>query len=178
MLSCQHLVFQFLWYAFIVYSLTLIVWIGKPPNDNQNAKTHLWSFHWCWDSAIEWGKGCSGCCRPYWRRFCLHGSVLFLAACLHLLVIGFWLILCDISDKPNYIHQIVTAHMPKFLYMYMFLCVCMCIQVAGAAVIFEVQRSAKAEARKEELRKQQLEVMWPCGGSLYQLYLISVNWLP
>ncbi|XP_057954867.1 OPA3-like protein [Malania oleifera] len=31
--------------------------------------------------------------------------------------------------------------------------------VAGAAVIFEVQRSSKAEARKEELRKQELQAL-------------------
>ncbi|KAK3043353.1 hypothetical protein RJ639_002655 [Escallonia herrerae] len=31
--------------------------------------------------------------------------------------------------------------------------------VAGTAVIFEVQRSSRAEARKEELRKQELEAM-------------------
>ncbi|OVA00003.1 Optic atrophy 3-like [Macleaya cordata] len=31
--------------------------------------------------------------------------------------------------------------------------------VAGAAIIFEVQRSARSEARKEELRKQELEAM-------------------
>ncbi|RWR96396.1 OPA3-like protein [Cinnamomum micranthum f. kanehirae] len=31
--------------------------------------------------------------------------------------------------------------------------------VAGAAVIFEVQRSARSEARKEELRKQELEAI-------------------
>ncbi|KAL5989513.1 hypothetical protein ACLOJK_010405 [Asimina triloba] len=31
--------------------------------------------------------------------------------------------------------------------------------VAGVLVIFEVQRSARSEARKEELRKQELEVM-------------------
>lgn len=31
--------------------------------------------------------------------------------------------------------------------------------VAGAAIIFEVQRSAKSEARKEELRKQELQAM-------------------
>ncbi|KAL0443913.1 UNVERIFIED_CONTAM: hypothetical protein Slati_2114000 [Sesamum latifolium] len=31
--------------------------------------------------------------------------------------------------------------------------------VAGVAVVFEVQRSSKSEARKEELRKQELEVM-------------------
>ncbi|XVF66760.1 hypothetical protein PTKIN_Ptkin10aG0063600 [Pterospermum kingtungense] len=31
--------------------------------------------------------------------------------------------------------------------------------VAGAAVIFEVQRSSRSEARKEELRKQELEAM-------------------
>lgn len=30
--------------------------------------------------------------------------------------------------------------------------------MAGAAVIFEVQRSSRSEARKEELRKQELEV--------------------
>ncbi|XP_039053430.1 OPA3-like protein [Hibiscus syriacus] len=31
--------------------------------------------------------------------------------------------------------------------------------VAGAAVIFEVQRSSRSEARKEEQRKQELEAM-------------------
>ncbi|KAL0560092.1 hypothetical protein IC582_000486 [Cucumis melo] len=31
--------------------------------------------------------------------------------------------------------------------------------VAGAAVIFEVQRSSRSEARKEELRRQELEAM-------------------
>lgn len=31
--------------------------------------------------------------------------------------------------------------------------------VAGAAVIFEVQRSARSEARKEEIRKQELEAL-------------------
>ncbi|KAK4569178.1 hypothetical protein RGQ29_004539 [Quercus rubra] len=30
--------------------------------------------------------------------------------------------------------------------------------VAGVALIFEVQRSARSEARKEEVRKQELEV--------------------
>jgi len=33
------------------------------------------------------------------------------------------------------------------------------MQVAGAAVIFEVQRSAKSEAKKEEKRKQEMEVI-------------------
>lgn len=32
------------------------------------------------------------------------------------------------------------------------------IQVAGVALIFEVQRSARSEARKEEARRQELEV--------------------
>lgn len=32
------------------------------------------------------------------------------------------------------------------------------MQVAGTAVILEVQRSSKSEARKEALRKQELEV--------------------
>ncbi|KAF5481373.1 hypothetical protein F2P56_002030 [Juglans regia] len=31
--------------------------------------------------------------------------------------------------------------------------------VAGAAVIFEVQRSSRSEARKEELRRQELQVL-------------------
>ena len=31
-------------------------------------------------------------------------------------------------------------------------------QVAGALVIFEVQRSSRSEARKEEQRRQELEV--------------------
>ncbi|WOL11009.1 hypothetical protein Cni_G19770 [Canna indica] len=31
--------------------------------------------------------------------------------------------------------------------------------VAGAAIIFEVQRSARSEARKEELRRQELEAL-------------------
>jgi hypothetical protein len=33
-------------------------------------------------------------------------------------------------------------------------------KVAGVAVIFEVQRSSRSEARKEELRKQEFEVTW------------------
>ncbi|KAJ6966495.1 hypothetical protein NC652_004143 [Populus alba x Populus x berolinensis] len=32
-------------------------------------------------------------------------------------------------------------------------------QVAGAAVIFEVQRSSRSEARKEEKRRQEIEAM-------------------
>ncbi|KAF3657695.1 putative GTP-binding protein TypA/BipA -like protein [Capsicum annuum] len=32
-------------------------------------------------------------------------------------------------------------------------------RVAGAAVIFEVQRSSRSEARKEEVRRQELEAM-------------------
>uniref|UniRef100_A0ACD5VH13 Uncharacterized protein n=1 Tax=Avena sativa TaxID=4498 RepID=A0ACD5VH13_AVESA len=34
--------------------------------------------------------------------------------------------------------------------------------VAVAALIFEVQRSARSEARKEEARKQELEINVPC----------------
>jgi len=32
------------------------------------------------------------------------------------------------------------------------------VQVGGAVVVFEVQRSSRSEARKEEARKQELEV--------------------
>lgn len=32
-------------------------------------------------------------------------------------------------------------------------------QVAGAVVVFEVQRSSRAEAKKEELRRQEMEVV-------------------
>ncbi|RLN24005.1 hypothetical protein C2845_PM07G23320 [Panicum miliaceum] len=32
-------------------------------------------------------------------------------------------------------------------------------QVAGAAIIYEVQRSARSEARKEEVRKQEMEAI-------------------
>ncbi|XP_059284205.1 uncharacterized protein LOC132037674 [Lycium ferocissimum] len=40
------------------------------------------------------------------------------------------------------------------------LCFCYLFnQVAGVAVIFEVQRSSRSEARKEEVRKQELEAM-------------------
>lgn len=42
----------------------------------------------------------------------------------------------------------VITYMPKVLN----------IQVAVVAMIFEVQRSARSEARKEEARKQELEV--------------------
>ena len=34
-----------------------------------------------------------------------------------------------------------------------------CKQVAGIAVEFEVQRNSKSEAKKEEKRKQELEVI-------------------
>lgn len=37
--------------------------------------------------------------------------------------------------------------------------ICLHGQVAGALVIFEVQRSAKSEARKEEKRREELEVI-------------------
>lgn len=33
-------------------------------------------------------------------------------------------------------------------------------QVAGGLIIFEVQRSARSEARKEELRRQEIEVTY------------------
>lgn len=39
-------------------------------------------------------------------------------------------------------------------------------QVGGAVVIFEVQRSARSEARKEEARKQELEVELQLASSL------------
>lgn len=35
---------------------------------------------------------------------------------------------------------------------------CMSTQVAGIALIYEVHRNARSEARKEERRKQELEV--------------------
>ncbi|KAL8461164.1 hypothetical protein ACS0TY_031786 [Phlomoides rotata] len=38
--------------------------------------------------------------------------------------------------------------------------------VAGGAVVFEVQRSSKSEARKEELRKQELESLRQRDGEL------------
>ncbi|WOL11010.1 OPA3-like protein isoform X2 [Canna indica] len=38
--------------------------------------------------------------------------------------------------------------------------------VAGAAVIFEVQRSARSEARREELRRQELERIMSLGSTL------------
>jgi hypothetical protein len=47
----------------------------------------------------------------------------------------------------------VITHIAKFLYIYIY-------KVAGVAVIFEVQRSSRSEARKEELRKQEFEVTW------------------
>ncbi|KAM3704799.1 hypothetical protein ACB098_03G032300 [Castanea mollissima] len=34
------------------------------------------------------------------------------------------------------------------------------LKVAGVAVIFEVQRSARSEAKKEEVRKQEVKVIW------------------
>ncbi|KAL8468717.1 hypothetical protein ACS0TY_031786 [Phlomoides rotata] len=46
--------------------------------------------------------------------------------------------------------------------------------VAGGAVVFEVQRSSKSEARKEELRKQELEVSLHIDPSFSQL----LSWLP
>lgn len=78
--------------------------------------------------------------------------------------------ICIIPSKANYIYQVPLLYAQASM--------CMCVQVAGAAVIFEVQRSSRSEARKEELRKQQLEVMWPCSDSSFQLYLISVDCLP
>lgn len=45
-------------------------------------------------------------------------------------------------------------------------------QVGGAVVIFEVQRSARSEARKEEARKQELEVKLQADSSLSPWLLI------
>ncbi|GJN17643.1 hypothetical protein PR202_gb04727 [Eleusine coracana subsp. coracana] len=39
-------------------------------------------------------------------------------------------------------------------------------QVAGAAIIYEVQRSARSEARKEELRRQEVEAIKKRGEAL------------
>ncbi|TVU35079.1 hypothetical protein EJB05_16948, partial [Eragrostis curvula] len=39
-------------------------------------------------------------------------------------------------------------------------------QVAGAAIIYEVQRSARSEARKEEIRRQEVEVIKKRGEEL------------
>jgi len=43
--------------------------------------------------------------------------------------------------------------------------------VAGAAVIFEVQRSARSEARKEEARKNEIEVIALSPRFVYCLFL-------
>ncbi|KAL3715046.1 hypothetical protein ACJRO7_006872 [Eucalyptus globulus] len=58
-------------------------------------------------------------------------------------------------SKPiaNRIKKQATHH-PKFRQFIINLA-----QVAGAALIFEVQRSSRSEARKEELRRQELEAM-------------------
>lgn len=37
-------------------------------------------------------------------------------------------------------------------------CIFLWCQVAGALVVFEVQRSARSEAKKEEKRRQEMEV--------------------
>lgn len=47
-----------------------------------------------------------------------------------------------------------------------------CIQVAVAAVIFEVQRSSRSEARREEKRKQDLEV---CNRSMSLFFSYDCN---
>ncbi|KAF7120474.1 hypothetical protein RHSIM_Rhsim13G0181500 [Rhododendron simsii] len=45
--------------------------------------------------------------------------------------------------------------------------------VAGVALIFEVQRSSRSEAKKEELRKQEMEVL-PVGAGVIDLGLYSM----
>lgn len=52
-------------------------------------------------------------------------------------------------QSSHFFHQ---GWMPSICFCYLF------IQVAGAAVIFEVQRNSRSEARKEEVRRQELEV--------------------
>ena len=51
-------------------------------------------------------------------------------------------------------------------------------QVAGAAIIYEVQRSARSEARKEEVRKQEMEVRWQPPTILLEtlVYLLNETW--
>lgn len=63
-----------------------------------------------------------------------------------------WIMFVPLKTMHLYIHiyycMTVITYMPKVLN----------IQVAVVALIFEVQRSARSEARKEEARKQELEV--------------------
>jgi len=51
-------------------------------------------------------------------------------------------------------------------------------QFAGAAIIYEVQRSARSEARKEEVRKQEMEVRWQPPTILLEtlVYLLNETW--
>ncbi|TYJ29890.1 hypothetical protein E1A91_A06G097600v1, partial [Gossypium mustelinum] len=55
------------------------------------------------------------------------------------------------SSFSPFIVEIYTAPIDDSIYLPL-------SKVAGAAVIFEVQRSCRSEARKEERRKQELEV--------------------
>ncbi|KAI3834584.1 hypothetical protein MKW92_047262 [Papaver armeniacum] len=56
----------------------------------------------------------------------------------------------DVAIRPLNEEKAVQAAADLLGEMFVF-------SVAGAAIIFEVQRSARSEARKEELRKQELE---------------------
>ncbi|XP_062105907.1 OPA3-like protein [Humulus lupulus] len=58
----------------------------------------------------------------------------------------------DVEIRPLYEEKAVQAAADFLGELFVF-------SVAGAAVIFEVQRSARSEARKEELRKQELQEM-------------------
>jgi hypothetical protein len=48
-------------------------------------------------------------------------------------------------------------------------------KVAGGLVIFEVQRSARSEARKEEKRRQEIEVIVSNLLNILQLYYNMVE---
>ncbi|RZR83095.1 hypothetical protein BHM03_00009650 [Ensete ventricosum] len=50
-------------------------------------------------------------------------------------------------------------------------------RVAGAGLIFEVQRSARSEARKEEIRRQEIEVITEIFIRKYKIYVdLKVDW--
>lgn len=59
-----------------------------------------------------------------------------------------WIQIMFVPLKTTYTDYCVITYMPEYRN----------IQVAGVALIFEVQRSARSEARKEEARRQELEV--------------------
>lgn len=102
----------------------------EPSYHHKDTKAHLWARHRCGDQASRRAESCTSCHGSHRRRLHLFGtpSQCHYAPCV-----------CAVPSNDTI--SLLRRQ-----------------QVAVAALIFEVQRSARSEARKEEARRQELEV--------------------